>query len=159
MLKIKASDTKMEIIKELSRGQRTPSDLSRLLKKSKSTIVEHLDALINAGFVSKIERPGRKWVFYSLTKNGYDIIEVKPRISAFALVGSLLSIIGGFVFLGLSKIGIQPKTFMDSEALTAMRTPTATVVVSPIYIYASIALFTIGISGLVFYLYKTKMRL
>lgn len=159
VLKIKTSETKMEIIKELSKGQRTPSDLSRLLKKSKSTVVEHLDSLINAGLVNKIERPGRKWVFYSLTKNGYDIIEVKPRISAFVLAGSLLSIIGGFVVLNLGKVAVQPKTFTESNILTAMRTPAEVSASIPtMYIYTSIALFVLGVSGIVFYLYKTKMR-
>ncbi len=149
----KLSETKIEIMKELSKGQRTPSDLSRLLNKSKSTIVEHLDALISAGMVNRMEKPGRKWIFYSLTKDGYEIIRVRPRIPVFVLVGSSLSIISSFLLLGLSRFSIQPKTLMKSDALTAMKTPVSTV---PTFIYVSIGLFIVGIVGL-FYFYKTKV--
>lgn len=74
MLKVLSSETRKEILKELSRGYRTPSDLSRILKKSKSTTVEHLEKLMDAGLVSKSQEPGRKWVFYDLTKKGHTMV-------------------------------------------------------------------------------------
>lgn len=159
LLKIKTSETKMEIIKQLSKGQRTPSDLSRILKKSKSTIVEHLESLIDFGLVIKIERPGKKWVFYSLTKNGYEIIHGRPRISQVILTGSLLSIICGFIVLLFSKTLFQQYTITES-GLQAVKSPEATLITTPnTYFYISVIFFAIGILGILFHFYINKVRL
>jgi DNA-binding transcriptional ArsR family regulator len=48
-LKILAVDTRIDILKELKTGSKTLSDLSRILKKDKSTILEHLTILTKAG--------------------------------------------------------------------------------------------------------------
>ncbi|HKZ45118.1 MAG TPA: DUF2330 domain-containing protein [archaeon] len=99
MLKVLADDTRMGIVKELSRNPMTPSDLGRRLSKSNATIVEHLDKLRDSGLVKKIESPGRKWVFYELTDSGISIVSSKSRriviifavsFLALMLVGSLL---------------------------------------------------------------------
>ena len=63
LLKVLTSDTRRDILKILSNGYRNPSDLSRMLNKNKSTIVEHLDKMLDAGLVYKIEKPGKKWNF------------------------------------------------------------------------------------------------
>ncbi len=66
--------TRAGIMQELSLADKIPTDLSARLGKSKATIVEHLDALLQAGFVEKIETPGRKFVFYRLTRKGKQAI-------------------------------------------------------------------------------------
>jgi DNA-binding transcriptional ArsR family regulator len=68
ILKLLAADTRMDVLKELKSGNKTLSDLSKILNKDKSTLIEHLEKLTNAGLVKRIERPGRKWIFYTLTK-------------------------------------------------------------------------------------------
>ncbi|MFH8080809.1 MAG: winged helix-turn-helix domain-containing protein [Candidatus Aenigmatarchaeota archaeon] len=70
ILKVLSCETKMNILKELSNGQKTPTDLSKKLGKSKSTIADHLDELTKLGLVGKYEEKGKKWVFYFLTKDG-----------------------------------------------------------------------------------------
>lgn len=70
-----SSDTRMEILNTLMEGERTPTDISSKLNKSKATIVEHLDKLREADLVEKIEVDGRKWVFYKLTPRGKSIIK------------------------------------------------------------------------------------
>ena len=50
--------------------------MSRKLGKSKATISEHLDKLVEAELVDKIERDGKKWVFYSLTRKGKSVTKV-----------------------------------------------------------------------------------
>ena len=78
-LKVMSVDTRIDILKELSNGDRTPSDLGKRLKKSDSTIVEHLNGLIKVGLVKRIEHPGKKWVFYTLTERGKGILSSKSR--------------------------------------------------------------------------------
>jgi len=79
VLKVLSVDTRMDILKELSAGDRTPSDLGKKLSKSDATIVEHLDVLCKHGLVKRIEQPGKKWVFYTLTERGYGIVSSKSR--------------------------------------------------------------------------------
>lgn len=70
-----SSDTRIDILNTLLEGERTPTDISSKLNKSKATIVEHLDKLREAELVEKIEVDGRKWVFYKLTPRGKSIIK------------------------------------------------------------------------------------
>ncbi|VVB65519.1 von Willebrand factor type A domain protein [Candidatus Gugararchaeum adminiculabundum] len=72
--KVLSSDTRQDILQELLEGDRTPTDLSSKLGKSKSTVVEHLDKMVEAGMIEKIERPGKKFVFYKLTRKGKDAL-------------------------------------------------------------------------------------
>ena len=69
-----SSETRIGIMSELQRGERTPTDLSTRLGKSKATVVEHLDRLMDAGFVEKREEEGKKFVFYSLTSRGKAVL-------------------------------------------------------------------------------------
>lgn len=64
------NETRAGIMQELSLADKIPTDLSARLGKSKATIVEHLEALLQAGFVEKLETPGKKFVFYRLTRKG-----------------------------------------------------------------------------------------
>lgn len=69
-----SSDTRLGILNVLTEGDRTPTDISYKLQKSKSTICEHLEKLQEAELVEKIEREGKKWVFYKLTSKGKIIL-------------------------------------------------------------------------------------
>ncbi|MEM3400004.1 MAG: VWA domain-containing protein [Candidatus Micrarchaeia archaeon] len=65
-----SSETRFDLLKELKEGEKTPTYLSQKFGKSKSTIVEHLEKLEEAGLVEKVEEEGKKFVFYRLTKKG-----------------------------------------------------------------------------------------
>ncbi|MBI4399438.1 winged helix-turn-helix transcriptional regulator [Candidatus Micrarchaeota archaeon] len=69
-----SSDTRVGIMAELLQGARIPTDLSSKLGKSKSTIVEHLEKLMEAQLVERIEEPGKKFVFYRLTTKGKSLL-------------------------------------------------------------------------------------
>src|SRR5271157_5614756 len=92
VLKVLAVDTRMDILKILGEGDRTPSDISKKLKKSDATIVEHLEVLKKAGLVKKVEQPGKKWVFYTLTDRGQGIISSKSRHLIIILSTSVLAV-------------------------------------------------------------------
>ena len=68
--KLLSNGTRAGIMQELQLADKIPTDLSMRLGKSKATIVEHLGALSQAGFIERIETPGRKFVFYRLTRKG-----------------------------------------------------------------------------------------
>jgi|GEM_PF-719040 len=74
LYKVLSSDTRRGILNSLQEGERTPTDISAKLNKSKATIVEHLDKLIEAKLVEKIEVDGRKWVFYKLTPKAKSLL-------------------------------------------------------------------------------------
>src|SRR4030042_3502479 len=97
-LKVLSVDTRMDIIKELSQGERTPSDLGKRLNKNDSTIVEHLNGMIKVGLVKKIEHPRKKWIFYTLTEKGRGVISSRSRRLIIILSSSLV----GFVLSGAS---------------------------------------------------------
>jgi len=75
LYRVLSSETRLQILNTLAEGERTPTDISSKLNKSKATIVEHLDKLREAELVEKIEVDGRKWVFYKLTPKGKSLIK------------------------------------------------------------------------------------
>lgn len=74
LLKTITVDTRVDILKALEERPMTASELSRFLKKHVTTIFEHLDLLKNSNLVERVERPGRKWIYYRLTKEGKKIL-------------------------------------------------------------------------------------
>jgi DNA-binding transcriptional ArsR family regulator len=154
VLKVLAVDTRMDILKQLSFGGRTPSDLGKKLKKSDATIVEHLDVLCKAGLVKKVEQPGKKWVFYTLTERGKGIISSKSRRLVIILATSFLALFGGFT--SFLKYSIQSNYFtaMKAPALEAGAEAGTVATQTPVFLYLSVALFAFSIAGFIFYIWK-----
>lgn len=69
-LQLLSNETRAGILQELDSADKIPTDLSNKLGKSKATVVEHLETLASAGFVEKLATPGKKYVFYRLTRKG-----------------------------------------------------------------------------------------
>lgn len=82
-----SSDVRVEIIKLLDRRRYTVSELSRVLDQNKSSLLEHLDKLVEAGIVKKIDDSEHKWVYYALTFKGRSILH--PEHLKIALVLSI----------------------------------------------------------------------
>jgi len=165
ILKTLVSDTRRKIIKTLSEGDRTPTDLSRLLKKSKSTIVEHLEKLMKVGLVEKIKRPGHKWVFYSLTREGQTYISRKSQRLIIILSMVFLSLLGG-VFSLIKYLSYQNYLIAKAgegilEEMTSRKVniDTVTHTTSSWLLYLSVALFTLALIGLFTLILMKKKRL
>ena len=78
-----ASEVRVEILKQLDARRMTVTDLSHTMALAKPTLLEHLDRLVTAGLVKKVDE-GRKWIYYELTKRGRNILrphQVKIMIS------------------------------------------------------------------------------
>jgi DNA-binding transcriptional ArsR family regulator len=93
-----ASEVRVEVLKQLESRRMTVTDLSNTMNLAKPTLLEHLDRLVTAGLVTKMDE-GRKWIYYELTKRGRSILhphQVKIMIS---LALSFLLVGGGIVAL------------------------------------------------------------
>lgn len=74
LLKTLTADTRANILKVLEERPMTASELSRKLNKHVTTIAEHLEKLRDSDLIERIERPGRKWVYYRLAKQGKRVL-------------------------------------------------------------------------------------
>jgi len=169
VLKVLSTDTRMDILKMLSEGGRTPSFIGKKLGKSSSTIVEHLDVLTKVGLVKKLESPGKKWVFYSLTERGEGIVKTRTRRLIIILATSLFALLGSIGSFGLhfyTQDAIYAQRAMEgvgevAKAPSALNVTTTTIeefitplVTQPVYLYLAIVLFAISIIGFIVYFYK-----
>jgi DNA-binding transcriptional ArsR family regulator len=95
LLKTIAADTRVEILKALEERPMTASELSRFLKKHVTTISEHLELLKNFNLVERIERPGRKWVYYKLSREGKKILHPSSYRWIIVLSISFITVLAG----------------------------------------------------------------
>jgi len=98
-LKTLTVDTRTDILKSLSNRPMTASELSRKLSKHVTTISEHLQNLRNSNLVERVERPGRKWVYYRLTKPGKSVIHPESYRWVFVFIVTFLTFVGGLYFV------------------------------------------------------------
>jgi len=163
VLKALSVDTRMDILKILSEGSRTPSDLSKKLGKSNATIVEHLDTMVKAGLVKKVEQPGKKWVFYTLTERGTGIISSKSRRLIIILSISLLALLGGaYTFVQpytqtFQAVGREAAPLAVNKTVEDLVTKKI-ISFEPLYQYISLILIILGAIGLVYYIFQTKFK-
>ena len=99
LLKTLTVDTRTNILKALEERPMTASELSRYLNKHVTTVSEHLDVLQNSELVERVERPGRKWVYYKLTKPGETVLHPESYRWVFILSVTFICFIGGFYFV------------------------------------------------------------
>ena len=169
VLKVLSTDTRMDIMKLLSEGKRNPSFVAKKLKKSDATIVEHLKVMQKAGLVKKLESPGKKWVFYSLTERGEGIVSSKSRRLVIILSTSVIGVVGSAMMLsnyfyrtGGGTFAAQPALQRGAESAAdavlgngeAVPAAGAALAQSPWIMYAGAAILVLSIAGIVFYFYK-----
>ena len=98
LLKTISVDTRAATLKLLQQRPMTASELSRALDKHVTTISEHLDTLLGSGLVERVERPGRKWIYYKLSKNADKILRPNAyQRWSVVLVVAFMVLVGTFV--------------------------------------------------------------
>jgi DNA-binding transcriptional ArsR family regulator len=102
LLKTLIVDTRTNILKSLEKRPMTASELSRRLGKHVTTVSEHLNLLKNSELVERVERPGRKWVYYKLTTPAEKILHPTSYKWSFVLFVAFLSFIGSWYFLSVN---------------------------------------------------------
>ena len=68
-----ASDTRVNILKELDKRRKTLTEISEVLNLAVATVKEHMDQLSKSNLIS-IKDEGRKWKYYELTEKGKAIL-------------------------------------------------------------------------------------
>lgn len=73
-LKAVLSDTRLQILKNLNKRRMTAAELVSSIGVQKNALYKHLDKLINAELIKRVDNEKRKWVYYELTSKGANII-------------------------------------------------------------------------------------
>ncbi|CAG0979164.1 MAG: ArsR family transcriptional regulator [Candidatus Methanoperedens nitroreducens] len=89
------SDSRIKILKNLAKRKMTAAELTRQIGIEKNAIYKHLDKLLDAQIIRRIENDTRKWIYYELTEKGTAIVSAK-RLQIFILISSGV----GTAFLG-----------------------------------------------------------
>jgi DNA-binding MarR family transcriptional regulator len=98
-LKVLASDTRIEILKLLTKRNYTVSELAKKLNYSKSTLHEHIRKLEESGLIERVNSGyAPKWVYYRLTSKGMQLFDKTRRIVL--IVASL------FVILAFAQLAV-----------------------------------------------------
>ncbi|MBI4015442.1 MAG: winged helix-turn-helix transcriptional regulator [Candidatus Aenigmarchaeota archaeon] len=92
-IKALASESRLNILKNLSERRKMPAELQKSLGLSGSTIIEHLNILEKNSLVKRVET-GHKWVYYELTEKGQSLI--KPRFPTQFVIVLALGVVFAF---------------------------------------------------------------
>ncbi len=80
-----ASESRIKLLKKLEERRMTVTELAKELGMSKPAILRHMNKLIEAGLVKKLEDK-RKWVYYTLTFKGKNILHPEKVKNNFAFI-------------------------------------------------------------------------
>jgi|GEM_PF-885845 len=86
-----SSETRLNIIKALDGKKLSLIDIARVTNLHKMTLHEHLEKLVETGYVKRHEREGHKWVYYKLTWKGENLLH--PRKTRFIIIFSIVLIV------------------------------------------------------------------
>lgn len=100
-----ASDTRVDILKQLNERRKTLTEISESLKLSVPTVKEHLSNLSNAELIS-MKDEGRKWKYYELTEKGKAVLYPERR-KIWILLVSFLFVIGFTFISGFFNVGMS----------------------------------------------------
>ncbi|HEV8360954.1 MAG TPA: winged helix-turn-helix domain-containing protein, partial [Candidatus Thermoplasmatota archaeon] len=67
LVKVLASDTRLDLLALLGKRRMTLSEMARAVKLSKATVLEHLEKLLATQLVRRRD-DHRLWVYYELTR-------------------------------------------------------------------------------------------
>jgi DNA-binding transcriptional ArsR family regulator len=95
-----ASETRIDILKTLDSGQKTVSDISRMLNMNKATILEHIEKLREVGLVKRME-DHRKWVYYRLSFSGKNLLHPERIKIAILLSITMLCVVAVLLYVAL----------------------------------------------------------
>ena len=144
-LKALASDTRIDILKELTERKKTVTELSDALNMSKSTTHEHLLRLTEASLVRKIASPN-KWIYYDLTRKGLELIKPSDKRRVILLLSSslLAFAVGGYQVANFIQVKMQ-RVMMTVAPEAADVSETAIISTFPTSLITGITLAGIGI--------------
>ena len=155
-----ASETRMNIIKVLDGKKLSLNDISKKTNLSKMTLHEHLEKLIESDFVKKIQRPGHKWIYYTLSWKGKGLVHPENNKVVIMFCLTIFTITVGII--GSLKCIYEYVMFMGSQPYNPIKGPkhpilnldTNFVILTIIFIITSIFLI-----WLTFKIYKANKEI
>lgn len=93
-----ASENRITVLKNLDERKMTVSELSKRMDLSKPALLKHLKKLVEAGLIKKIDDE-RKWVYYSLTNRGKNVLHPDRVKITLLLSSSIVSLIAAIAML------------------------------------------------------------
>lgn len=93
-----ASESRVTVLKKLDEKRMTVSELAKSMEMSKPALLKHLNKLVEAGLVKKIDDE-RKWVYYQLTMRGKHVLHPERVKITLLLSTSFLSLMGALFML------------------------------------------------------------
>lgn len=84
LIKVLASDSRRDILRQLGERRKTLTELSDSLGLKKATVIEHLQKLVVAGLIRKLDGDDRLWIYYELSPRGKRL--VRPERTRFYLI-------------------------------------------------------------------------
>lgn len=125
-IKALSAETRIKILKILSKKQQTLSDLSQLLNLSAPTLKEHLNLLEKVELIKKQEE-GRKWKYYHITENGLALLFPERKKIFITLSTLTISALGFIASIFLSSKNQFRSTLQTSTPEILMATKDATI--------------------------------
>jgi len=117
IIKSLSSETRVDILKALSKRRKMPTELAKELGMAPSTIVEHLKELEGAGLVKR-QQTQHKWIYYELTDKGSELFSPKIPFQ-FILMLAFGIIIAGLSFWNYSSIMTMPLQYSSEQVKSA----------------------------------------
>jgi hypothetical protein len=141
-------------------------DITQATKLHKMTLYEHLNKLVTAGFIKRIEREGHKWVYYKLTWKGSSLLHpentrivVMFSITFISLVLGLISFITFIlqkpvnnIFYDVNRVWSGP-LISDGKEETEVLSVVST---SPFFLYIAVVCIIVFTSLLVLSIWRYK---
>lgn len=149
-----ASETRIEILKKLDERRTTLTELSESLDMSKTAVKEHLDRLVEAGLVERVDE-GRKWIYYELTGKGRRILHPESRTKIILLLSSAIASIAGGLF-ELYKFMVI-KSAIPTPTPTPAPVPVPTPTPPEMHLLAGLALISLGAVMILYWAKKYQL--
>lgn len=119
-IKALSVETRRKILKTLAQQKKMPSELSREIGLSPSTVIGHLQNLESAGLVRRVET-GHKWVYYTPTDKGRYLVQ--PRVPLqLALILAIGLLVASLGFLKSFSNSIFDSTVQKAAISESMQT-------------------------------------
>ena len=148
--KVLASETRLEILKALDGKKKNLKDISNVTNLHEMTLHEHLEKLVESGFVKRHEREGHKWVYYSLSWKGASLIHPENTKVVILFSTTIIALTGGIIGL----VTIMQTIFTPVE-ITRGPKPNE-IILNPIVIGITLGCFILFVISLVVLIRKSK---
>lgn len=113
-----ASDTRINILKEVFKKAKTQSELAEIMNLSVPSIKDHLNSLEKSGLIEKDD--SRKWKYYSLTSKGEYILRPEKRQFMLILSSTTIVLLANIAFY-YKKYMASSATFMAKSAADSVQ--------------------------------------